>query len=121
MTSCTKIPTIGVQLRLLRHLRYDRHNDCLPPGIRRSGRLQPDASPITYRRAASPPRIQSRSARPLDVDIILKALESPTDVLVLAVNTQSGNWKDMALLRRLHITYPAVAKVLLLESFDREV
>jgi DNA-binding NarL/FixJ family response regulator len=60
-------------------------------------------------------------ARPLDVDIILKALESPTDVLVLAANTQSGNWKDMALLRRLHITYPSVAKVLLLESFDREV
>jgi hypothetical protein len=49
-------------------------------------------------------------ARPLDVDIFLKALESPTDVLVLAVNTQTGNWKDMALLRRLHITYPAVSK-----------
>jgi DNA-binding NarL/FixJ family response regulator len=58
---------------------------------------------------------------PLDMDIILKTLEAPTDVLVLAVNTQNGNWKDMGLLRRLHITHPAVAKVLLLESFDRDV
>src|SRR6266550_3409052 len=58
---------------------------------------------------------------PLDVDIILKALETPTEVLVLAPNAQSGNWKDMAVLRRLHISCPGVAKILLLESFDREV
>jgi DNA-binding NarL/FixJ family response regulator len=58
---------------------------------------------------------------PLDLDIILKTLEVPTNVLVLAANTQNGNWKDMALLRRLHIAHPAVAKILLLESFDREL
>lgn len=58
---------------------------------------------------------------PLDVDIILKALEIPTEVLVLAGNAQGGNWKDMALLRRLHVSYPGVAKILLLESFGREV
>lgn len=61
------------------------------------------------------------SSCPLDVELILKALESPTDVLVLSVNTQNGNWKDMALLRRLHISYPGVSKILLLESSDREV
>jgi DNA-binding NarL/FixJ family response regulator len=61
------------------------------------------------------------NACPLDVDIVLKVLEAPTDVLVLPANTQGGNWKDMAVLRRLHISSPDVAKVLLLESSDREV
>ncbi len=61
------------------------------------------------------------NACPLDADIILKLLEVPTDVLVLPASNQSGNWKDLALLRRLHISYPSVAKVLLLDSSDREV
>src|SRR6266550_9010518 len=38
-----------------------------------------------------------------------------------APNAQNGNGKDMALLRGLHVAYPGVAKILLSESFDREV
>lgn len=50
---------------------------------------------------------------PLDVDIILSTLrDSPVDVLLLAGKT---------LLRRLHISYPRVPRVLLLESFDRDL
>lgn len=59
---------------------------------------------------------------PLDVDIILSTLrDSPVDVLLLAGNTQGGAGRDMTLLRRLHISYPRVPKVLLLESFDRDL
>jgi len=59
---------------------------------------------------------------PLDVDIILATLQdSPADVLLLAANAQGSAWQDMTLLRRLHISYPRVPKVLLLESFDRDL
>jgi len=58
---------------------------------------------------------------PLDVDLVLKALETATaSVLVLALAAQSNSWDDMALLRRLHIAYPGVSKVLLVESLDRD-
>ena len=42
-------------------------------------------------------------------------------MLLLAANTQNGAGQDMTLLRRLHISYPRVPKVLLLESFDRDM
>jgi DNA-binding NarL/FixJ family response regulator len=59
---------------------------------------------------------------PLDPELILKALESSgIDVLLLDANGQGGSWQDMALLRRLHISFPKVAKVLLLESFERDL
>jgi DNA-binding NarL/FixJ family response regulator len=58
---------------------------------------------------------------PLDPELILKALESSgIDVLLLDANGQGGSWQDMALLRRLHISFPKVAKVLLLESLERD-
>jgi two-component system, NarL family, nitrate/nitrite response regulator NarL len=59
---------------------------------------------------------------PLDPELILKALEtSGIDVLLLDANGRGGSWQDMALLRRLHISFPKVAKVLLLESFERDL
>jgi DNA-binding NarL/FixJ family response regulator len=59
---------------------------------------------------------------PLDVDIILSTLrDSLVDVLLLAGNTQGGAGQDKTLLRRLHISYPRVPRVLLLESFDRDL
>ena len=59
---------------------------------------------------------------PVDVDIILESLQNASvDVLLLAANTQNGAGQDMTLLRRLHISYPRVPKVLLLESFDRDM
>ncbi len=59
---------------------------------------------------------------PLDPELILETLETSfTEVLLLDANSQNSNWQDMALLRRLHIAFPKVAKVLLLESVDREL
>lgn len=58
----------------------------------------------------------------LDPELILRVLEaSSTDVLLLDANGQGATWEDMALLRRIHISFPNVSKVLLLEAFDREL
>src|SRR5437660_8948824 len=59
---------------------------------------------------------------PLDPDLILKVMgDAAIDVVLLDANGQGGTWQDMALLRRLHISFPKVAKILLLESFHREL
>jgi DNA-binding NarL/FixJ family response regulator len=59
---------------------------------------------------------------PLDPELLLKALESTSiDVLLLDANSQGSSWQDMALLRRIHISFPKVSKILLLESSDREL
>lgn len=59
---------------------------------------------------------------PLDADILLETVQtSPPDVLVFAANANANNWEDMALLRRLHVAYPTVAQILLVESVDREL
>jgi DNA-binding NarL/FixJ family response regulator len=59
---------------------------------------------------------------PLDPELILETLETSfTEVLLLDANLQNTGWQDMALLRRLHIAFPKVAKVLLLEAVDREL
>jgi DNA-binding NarL/FixJ family response regulator len=58
----------------------------------------------------------------LDAEPILKHLETAQiQVLLLDGNSQGSSWTEMALLRRIHIAFPNIAKVLLLESFHREV
>jgi DNA-binding NarL/FixJ family response regulator len=58
----------------------------------------------------------------LDPDAILNLLASSLfDVTLLAPNGQGSSWQDMAMLRRIHISFPKVAKVLVLESVDREL
>ena len=59
---------------------------------------------------------------PLDPDLILRILErSASDVVLLDASGQGASWQDMALLRRIHIAFPKVSKILLLESFDRDL
>jgi DNA-binding NarL/FixJ family response regulator len=59
---------------------------------------------------------------PLDPEGILRLLESCSiDVLLLDANSQGNSWQDMSLLRRIHVSFPKVAKILLIESFDREM
>ncbi|HMK22354.1 MAG TPA: hypothetical protein VK466_08455 [Terriglobales bacterium] len=59
---------------------------------------------------------------PLDPELILTELEmGQIQVLLLDVDTQGSSWTEMALLRRIHIAFPKVAKVLLLEAFDRDL
>src|SRR3974390_1649801 len=58
----------------------------------------------------------------LDGEALLGMLsQAPTDVAVLALTRQNGSACDFGLLRRLHLAHPQVAKVLLLETCDREL
>jgi DNA-binding NarL/FixJ family response regulator len=62
------------------------------------------------------------SACSLDAEEILRLLTTSTpDVLLLAPNSHGTSWQDMAVLRRLHISFPKVPKVLVLESVDEEL
>jgi DNA-binding NarL/FixJ family response regulator len=47
--------------------------------------------------------------------------QTPADVAVLALNHQNGEPPDLALLRRLHLVHPKTAKILLIESCDRDL
>jgi len=47
--------------------------------------------------------------------------DSHVDVLLLAPAAHGSTWHDMASLRRIHISFPKIAKILVLESIDREL
>lgn len=58
----------------------------------------------------------------LDPEEILKLLaSSQVDVLLLAPTGHASTWHDMAILRRIHISFPKIAKSLVLQSIDREL
>jgi len=59
---------------------------------------------------------------PLDAQSIFACLKDlSAHVLVLAMNHQQGPTHDLSLLRRLHVAYPRITKILLLESCDRDL
>jgi DNA-binding NarL/FixJ family response regulator len=59
---------------------------------------------------------------PLDADILHQAIKtSSPEVLVFAPNTNSKASEDIALLRRLRVSYPNVVQILLVESADRDL
>lgn len=58
----------------------------------------------------------------VDTASILHAVAAaPASVVVLSLNHSVGLDGQMATLRRLHLSHPAIAKVLLVESYDREL
>lgn len=58
----------------------------------------------------------------VDTASILQAVATaPASVVVLSLNRSLGLDGQMATLRRLHLSHPAIAKVLLVESYDREL
>jgi DNA-binding NarL/FixJ family response regulator len=58
----------------------------------------------------------------LNLEEILHFLaSSQVDVLLLAPAGYGSAWQDMAILRRIHISFPKTAKILVLESADREL
>jgi len=62
------------------------------------------------------------STCPVDVASILQAVAStPAKVVVLSLNHSVNIANQMAAMRRIHLSHPAVAKVLLVESYDREL
>jgi DNA-binding NarL/FixJ family response regulator len=58
----------------------------------------------------------------VDIASILQAVAStPAKVVVLSLNHSVNIAGQMAAMRRVHLSHPAVAKVLLVESYDREL
>ncbi len=62
------------------------------------------------------------STCPVDIASILQAVAAtPARVVVLSLNHSVNIASQMAAMRRVHFSHPAVAKVLLVESYDREL
>jgi DNA-binding NarL/FixJ family response regulator len=60
------------------------------------------------------------STCPVDIASILQAVAStPAKVVVLSLNYSVNIANQMAAMRRVHLSHPSVAKVLLVESYDR--
>jgi DNA-binding NarL/FixJ family response regulator len=57
-----------------------------------------------------------------DIESMLVAIESaPAQVVILSLNQSSNIDSQMAAMRQLHLWHPAIPKVLLVESYDREL
>jgi DNA-binding NarL/FixJ family response regulator len=62
------------------------------------------------------------STCPVDVTAILQAVTStPAKVVVLSLNHSGNIAGQLAAMRKVHLSHPEVAKVLLVESYDREL
>ena len=58
----------------------------------------------------------------LDPDVILHAIGSLTvQVAILNAENPRDGWPDLTIVRRLHLAHPEVAKIILLDSYDRDV
>ncbi|HUK26746.1 MAG TPA: response regulator transcription factor [Terriglobales bacterium] len=58
----------------------------------------------------------------LESESILSAAASrPVQVAIMNADHPRDGWRDMAIVRRVHLSYPEVAKVLLLDTYDREL
>jgi DNA-binding NarL/FixJ family response regulator len=58
----------------------------------------------------------------VDMDsILLEAASNPTKVIVFSLNHSSDVALQMTAMRRVHLSHPAIVKVLLVESYDREL
>jgi DNA-binding NarL/FixJ family response regulator len=59
---------------------------------------------------------------PIDIASILHAVAAtPAKVVVLSLNHSVSIANQMASMRRVHLSHPAVAKLLLVESYDRDL
>src|SRR5271165_1886560 len=62
------------------------------------------------------------STCPIDIGSIAQAIDSSfAKVVVLSLNHSASVANQMGAMRQVHISHPAVAKVLLVESYDREL
>ena len=57
----------------------------------------------------------------VDVASILQAVVSRPAVVVLSLNHSVNITHQMAAMRRIHLSHPAIAKILLVESYDRDL
>jgi DNA-binding NarL/FixJ family response regulator len=62
------------------------------------------------------------STCPVDIASILESVgATPAKVVILSLNHSVDIANQMAALRRVHLSYPCIAKVLLVESYNREL
>lgn len=62
------------------------------------------------------------STCPVDIASILQAVAStPAKVMVLTLNHSGSIAEQLAALRRIHLSHPSLPKVLLVDSYDREL
>jgi len=62
------------------------------------------------------------STCPIDVTSILRAVAAtPAKVLVLSLNHSADIPAQMSAMRQVHLSHPAIAKILLVESYDRDL
>jgi DNA-binding NarL/FixJ family response regulator len=60
------------------------------------------------------------STCPIDIASILQEVATnPAKVIILSMNHSFSSASQMATLRRVHLSHPTIAKVLLVESYDR--
>jgi two-component system nitrate/nitrite response regulator NarL len=58
----------------------------------------------------------------LDADLILNAANSlPIHVAILNADNPRDGWPDLTIVRRLHLAHPEVAKIVLLDTCDRDI
>jgi DNA-binding NarL/FixJ family response regulator len=58
----------------------------------------------------------------IEVEVILDMLASTSiQAVILNAERVGGTWDKMTILRRLHLAYPNVPKILLLDTYDREL
>ena len=58
----------------------------------------------------------------LDPEAILRVIGSvPVEVAILNADNPSDGWPDMTVVRRLHLAHPEVAKIILLDTYDRDI
>jgi DNA-binding NarL/FixJ family response regulator len=57
-----------------------------------------------------------------DPDLILDAADSlPIQVAILNTANPRDAWPDMSIVRRLHLAHPEIAKIILLNTYDRDI
>ena len=62
------------------------------------------------------------TACPMDIGSILRTIAATTpQVVLLALNPATNTAETVTTLRRFHLSHPEIAKVLLVDSFDREL
>jgi DNA-binding NarL/FixJ family response regulator len=62
------------------------------------------------------------SSCPLDAAEIQRLVETlPVEVAILNADNPRDGWPDMTVVRRLHLAHPEVAKVILFDSYDRDI
>src|SRR5437899_6635311 len=58
----------------------------------------------------------------MNTDAVLRAIAaSKPRVALMSADHQDGGWQGLATLRRVHLTYPEISKIVLVEAYDRDI